>query len=66
VCLADIGIHEVQPEVLNVIARRSTAEGETIHNEPFTVTPEMVVDAIVAADAIGRDWKLSRSAGRSG
>jgi len=66
VCLADIGIHEVKPEVLNVIARRSTAEGETIHNEPFTVTPEMVVDAIVAADAMGRDWKLSRSAGRSG
>lgn len=66
VCLADIGIHEVQPEMLDVIARRSTAEGETIHNEPFTVTPEMVVDAIVAADAIGRDWKLSQSAGRPG
>ncbi len=61
VCLADIGLNEVPRETLDAIARRSTAEGETIHNEPFNVTPEMVVDAIVAADAIGRDWKLSRA-----
>jgi hypothetical protein len=35
----------------------SNAPGETIHNEPFEVTPDMVADAILAADALGRDWK---------
>ncbi|HXG21910.1 MAG TPA: glycerol dehydrogenase, partial [Methylomirabilota bacterium] len=38
-------------------AIRATAEGETIHNEPFEVTPDMVADAILAADAMGREWK---------
>jgi glycerol dehydrogenase len=39
------------------IARRATAPGETIHNEPFPVTPDMTADAIRAADALGRAWK---------
>ena len=36
---------------------RATAPGETIHNEPFEVTPDMVADAILAADALGRAWR---------
>jgi glycerol dehydrogenase len=48
--LADIGLAGASHEVLNKIASRTTAEGETIHNEPFEVRPEMVVDAIRAAD----------------
>ena len=27
-------------------------EGETIHNEPFEVWPDMVADALLAADAL--------------
>jgi glycerol dehydrogenase len=41
------------------VAARATAEGETIHNEPFEVRPDMVADAVRAADALGRDWRNS-------
>jgi len=55
--LADIGLKDITPEMLQQVARRTCAEGETIHNEPFDVNPEMAADAIRAADATGRDWK---------
>ena len=55
--LAQIGLGETTSEMLNRIATRSTAKGETIHNEPFEVRPELVCDAIRAADATGRAWK---------
>ena len=42
---------------LGQVARRATAQGETIHNEPFEVTSDMVADAVLAADALGRFWK---------
>ena len=35
------------------VAKASCAEGETIHNMPFEVTPEMVYAAIVVADKMG-------------
>lgn len=57
VTLAQIGLSELSDEALQRISQRSTAEGETIHNEPFDVTPKMVADAILAADAVGRAWK---------
>ncbi|HYM12941.1 MAG TPA: glycerol dehydrogenase, partial [Bryobacterales bacterium] len=60
--LADIGLTEMPAEVLAQIATRATAKGETIHNEPFEVTPAMVADAIRAADATGRAWKARVSA----
>ena len=44
--LADIGLGELSSEMLERIAARTTATGETIHNEPFKVHPEMVVDSI--------------------
>ncbi len=56
VTLAEIGLDHMTPDMLDRIAVRSTAKGETIHNEPFEVTPEMVADAIRAADAVGREW----------
>ncbi len=56
VSLAQIGLAELPRELLTQIARRATAPSETIHNEPFDVTPEMVADAILAADALGRAW----------
>jgi len=56
VSLAQIGLREVSRETLRQIADRATAAGETIHNEPFEVTSDMVVDAMLAADALGRDW----------
>jgi glycerol dehydrogenase len=62
VTLAEIGLEGMRPDMLDRIAHRSTATGETIHNEPFDVDPEMVADAIRAADAIGRGWKQTQGA----
>ena len=41
------------------IADRATLPGETIHNEPFDVTAEMVIDAVLAADSLGRAWRAA-------
>ena len=65
VTLADIGLGEVDRETLRQIAERATAKGETIHNEPFEVTVEMVSDAVRAADAAGKDWKRRHPPQRS-
>jgi glycerol dehydrogenase len=55
--LAAIGLQEMTGEMLDQIAARSTAQGETMHNEPFAVQPRMVAEAIRSADALGREWK---------
>jgi glycerol dehydrogenase len=60
ITFSDIGLAAPQPELLESIARRATAKGETIHNEPFQVTAELVVDALRAADDAGEDWKRKR------
>jgi glycerol dehydrogenase len=57
VTLAEIGLTDLSGELLQQIAQRATARGETIHNEPFEVRPDMVADALRAADALGRAWK---------
>jgi glycerol dehydrogenase len=54
VTLAAIGLGELSREMLERVATRATAPGETMHNEPFEVTPDLVADAILAADALGR------------
>lgn len=59
ITLAEIGLAKLTKEQLDVIAARATIADETIHSEPFEVRPEMVADAIMAADAIGRAWKKS-------
>lgn len=59
--LADIGCQGLSAEMLQTVAARATATGETIHNEPFNVTAAMVVDAIVAADAVGQAFKEKAS-----
>lgn len=62
VTLAQIGCVDPAPELLHRVAARATAPGETIHNEPFEVSPEIVADAILAADAAGRAWRAAASA----
>jgi glycerol dehydrogenase len=54
VTLADIGLEGVDRDDLEKVAEAACVEGETIHNEPFDVYPEMVVDAMLAADAFGQ------------
>ncbi|MCP4192150.1 MAG: hypothetical protein GY768_16180 [Planctomycetaceae bacterium] len=55
--LAQVGLSNLTQDDLAKIAVRATAEGETIHNEPFEVIPNMVSDAILAANSIGRNWE---------
>lgn len=52
-CLKDLGITEVTPEKIMAVAKAACAEGETIHNMPFEVTPESVYAAILVADKLG-------------
>lgn len=54
ITLEQIGLRDLSSESLQQVAVRATAPGETIHNEPFEVTPKSVADAILAADAEGR------------
>lgn len=51
--LQELGIESATPERLRLVAEGATAPGETIHNMPFPVNAEMVVNAIIAADALG-------------
>ena len=54
VTLAELGIKEVTDEKIMAVATAACAEGDTLHNMPFEVTPEKVFAAIKAADAYGR------------
>ena len=37
-------------------AEKACVPGATIHHMPFPVTPDMVYNALLAADAMGRAW----------
>lgn len=54
--LNQLGIQGASREDLQGVAEASTAHGETIHNMPFKVTPDIVVNAILAADALGNSY----------
>jgi glycerol dehydrogenase len=53
VCLADIGLKQASREDLRKVAAAACAQGETMANEPLPVTPEMVMAAMIQADAMG-------------
>lgn len=55
--LEDLGLKEFKETEWREVAALSCAEGETIHNEPFKVTPDMVYDAIVAANQLLKTYK---------
>ena len=55
--LEEIGIRNPSADDLWAVARRACAEEESIHHEAVTVTPETVVAALLAADAVGRSRK---------
>ncbi|BCV19199.1 hypothetical protein ATOBIA_N14890 [Atopobiaceae bacterium P1] len=54
VTFAQVGIEDPTPEKLMTVAQGACAEGDTMGNMPFEVTPQMVVDALKGADALGR------------
>lgn len=54
VTLAELGLAGADSEKLMKVADAATVEGETIHNMPFPVNAQIVYEAIIATDAIGR------------
>ena len=61
VTLADIGLDGASREELDRVSVAACAPHENMHNEPFAVRPEMVTDAMLAADALGRHRRLERT-----
>ncbi len=55
VTLADIGVTEATHGKIRKIAEAACAPGETVFNEPFIVSPDVVYAAIRSADALGRE-----------
>lgn len=51
--LADIGLREFNRDKLLPVAQKACAPGEYIHHEAGEITPEKVLYAILAANAIG-------------
>ncbi|OUP08929.1 glycerol dehydrogenase [Collinsella sp. An2] len=56
--LADLGVEDASRDHLMPVAERACAATDTMGNLPFAVTPAMVCDAIIAADALGRYYHL--------
>ncbi|MHC1709354.1 MAG: glycerol dehydrogenase [Methanomassiliicoccales archaeon] len=55
--LADIGLGNVSRERLKIAAEKACAPEQPIHHEGRTITPEMVLEAMLKADAVGRERK---------
>ncbi|MBX9722842.1 MAG: iron-containing alcohol dehydrogenase, partial [Candidatus Obscuribacterales bacterium] len=53
VTLNQVGIVSLDREQLRGVAARAVAPGETAHNEPFVVDEQLMLDAILTADALG-------------
>ena len=52
--LADIGLGSGGREELRVAAEKTCAPGQSVHHEAGVMTPEKVLNAMLAADAMGR------------
>ena len=57
VTFADLGLDGVTRERLQSIGDVCASEGSLCENHPFKVTAESLVDAMIAADALGRERK---------
>jgi glycerol dehydrogenase len=57
VCLSDLNIKNPTQENLMEVASLACAEGDTMGNMPFKVDPSDVYNAILGADALGKERK---------
>jgi len=55
--LADVGLGSAERRELMKVAERACAPDQPIHHEAGAITPEKVLDALLAADALGRRRK---------
>ena len=58
VTLAELGVEDASRERVMAVAEAACAPADTVGNMPFDVTPEMLADAILGADALGRYYAL--------
>lgn len=58
--LTEVGIDPEDRETLEAVAKAATAEEETIHNMPFPVEPEQVVEALIVLENTGRRVREER------
>ncbi len=58
--LADIGLGNADRQKLMLAAEKACAPGQPIHHEAGVITPAKVLDAMLAADAIGEGRKAGR------
>ncbi len=56
ICFADLGYDPIDKEEVRHAAEKACVPTSTIHNMPFEVTSEMVYQALIAADAYGRQF----------
>ncbi|SBW12502.1 glycerol dehydrogenase, NAD [uncultured Alphaproteobacteria bacterium] len=63
--LADIGLAEVGEAELMRAAEAACAAGETIHNEPHEINPQVVLWALKTADAEGHRRKTAAREGKT-
>ena len=64
VTFAEIGLAGVTRDRLGKIGDVCAGPGSLCHNHPFKVTPEGVVDAMIAADALGQERKKRMATAR--
>ncbi|MNE45235.1 Glycerol dehydrogenase [compost metagenome] len=60
VCLADIGVDSVTYDELLVVAEKACIPEESIHSMPFPITKEAVASAIMVADRLGQQYKMTK------
>lgn len=60
VCLEDIGVDSITNKELMEVAKKSCIPEESVHSMPFEITVESVAAAIMVADKIGKEYKISR------
>jgi glycerol dehydrogenase len=58
--LADIGVGNVNRAILMTVAEKACAPGQSIHHEAGMMSPEKVLNAILAANGIGKQRRLTR------
>jgi glycerol dehydrogenase len=63
--LADIGLKNAARERLMLAAERTCAPGQPVHHEAGVISPEKVLNAMLAADAMGQARQVGLSNDRS-
>ncbi len=64
--LADIGLGQAGREKLMLVAQKTCAPEQPVHHEAGVITPDKVLNALLAADAIGQARKAGRTSHRPG